>query len=45
MVKKHEDDKNGYESWNALCEWYNGYAVNNETSDYLRSKSEKYCLT
>ena len=44
LVKQHEDDKNKYTSWNALCEWYDGDSVKNKTSDYLRSKLENYRL-
>ena len=38
LVKKYEYDKNGYGEWNALCGWYDGDEVKNETSDYLKSK-------
>ena len=31
LVKKHEDNKDGYAAWNALCEWYYGDAAKNET--------------
>ena len=27
LIKKHEDDENGYVAWNALCEWYDGNSV------------------
>ena len=40
LIKQHEDDKNGYGSWNDLCEWYDGYAVKNKTADNLRFKLE-----
>ena len=45
LIKKHKYDNNRYGAWNALYKWYYGDAVNNETSDSLRSKLESYCLT
>ena len=45
LIKQYEEDKNGYGEWNTFCEWYDGDALNNEASDYLRSKLESYHLT
>ena len=45
IIKKYEDDKDGYGAWNDLCEWYDGGAVRNKTSDSLRSKLESYRIT
>ena len=45
QIEKHKGNKNGYGVWNALCEWYDGYAVKNKTVDYFRSKLERYRLT
>ena len=36
LIKQYEEDKNGYGEWNTFCEWYDGDALNNEASDYLR---------
>ena len=44
LVKRYEDYKNGCGAWNALCEYYYGVYVNNETSYYLSSKLEIYRL-
>ena len=45
LIKKYEDYNNGCGSWNSLCEWYDGDAVNNKTTDSLRYKLERYLLT
>ena len=45
LFKENKDDNNGYAAWNALCEWYGGYAVKNETSYPLWYKLESYRLT
>ena len=29
LIKQYEDNKNGYGSRNALCEWYDGNSVKN----------------
>ena len=31
LIKKDEDDKNGYGAWNDLCECYDRYDVKNKT--------------
>ena len=31
LIKQYEDDKIVYGAWNALCGWYDEYAVKNET--------------
>ena len=38
LVKQFWVTKYGNAEWNAFCEWYYGYYVNNETADYLSSK-------
>ena len=45
LIKHHKGNNNGYAAWNALCEWYYGGAVKNETAHSLRYKLEIYCLT
>ena len=38
LIKKHDNNKNGYGAWNALFEWYNGYYVNNKAVDFFKYK-------
>ena len=45
LIKKYEDDNNGYGACNALCEWYDGYDVKKKTEDSLRYKLESYRIT
>ena len=45
LIKKYEDDKNGYGAQNALCDWYDRDAVKNKAVDYLRSRLESYRVT
>ena len=42
VIKQHEDDKNGYGAWKALCEVYDRGDLKNEIADSLRSKLESY---
>jgi hypothetical protein len=40
LIKVHEGLKDGHAAWIALCEWYDGDAMKNETSESLRTKLE-----
>ena len=44
LVKKDEYDKNGYASWKALYEWYDGDNTKKEKSYYFRYRLESYGL-
>ena len=45
IIKKYEDNNNGYGAWKALFDLYDGNAVKNKTADYLKSKLGIYYLT
>ena len=45
LIKHHDNNNNGYEAWNALCDWYDGDEVNIEISYLLRPKLESYGIT
>ena len=45
LIKKFDSTKNGYSAWEALCNWYDGEMIQNETSDALRDKLESLKLT
>ena len=38
LVRQHEEQKDGHKAWIALCEWYVGDQIQNETLESLRSK-------
>jgi hypothetical protein len=40
LVKQHEKEKDGNAAWKALCEWYDGDVIKNETSETIRSRIE-----
>ena len=42
IIKKYEDDKNGYGACNAFCELYDWGAVKNKAAYSLRSKLGSY---
>ena len=45
MVKKFEDMKDGNTAWKSMCEWNDGYVINNETAESHRLNLERYLLT
>ena len=45
LIKKHEEDENGYGAWSDLWVWYDGDDVKNETAYSLSSKFQIYLLT
>ena len=45
LVKQFEHIKDGNAAWAALCEWYDGDVVRNETAETLRDKLENTRLT
>lgn len=44
LVRNFEDEKDGHEAWMALCEWFDGDQIRNETSESLRSKLDSLKL-
>jgi hypothetical protein len=44
LVKQYESERDGYKSWQALIEWYDGDVIRNETAESLREKLETLSL-
>ena len=42
LVKQFESEKEGYATWNALCEWYDGDTMKAETTDTISNKLGSY---
>ena len=38
LVNDFKQEKDGYLAWHALCDWYDGEEIKNETADALRTK-------
>ena len=44
LVRQFEELKDGHEAWNALCGWFDGDQIRNETLESLRSKLDSLKL-
>ena len=38
LVKQFDQDRDGHEAWQALCEWYDGDLIKNENAEIVRVK-------
>eukprot|EP00957_Ditylum_brightwellii_P044584 3380778-Ditylum_brightwellii.AAC.1 len=45
LVKAHEKEKDEYEAWQLLLEWYDGDELENKTANLLRARLDDYCLS
>lgn len=40
LVRQYDEEKDGHAAWSALCTWFDGDQIRNETSETLRAKLE-----
>ena len=40
LVKQFEETQNGQAAWKALCDWYDGDVIKNETAESIQTKLE-----